>query len=51
MHMQRRQRQIMVVVEVVDQAAGEITRGVIVDINQRGDAFADAVSALGEGRQ
>ena len=40
MDMQRRQRQIVVAVEILHQPLGEFARGVIVDIDQGGDALA-----------
>jgi len=38
--MQRRQREVMVAVIIFDQASRQVTRGMIVDVDQRGDAFA-----------
>src|SRR5215468_10292616 len=40
MHMQRRQRDVVVAMKILHQAPGEVARGVVIDINQRGDAFA-----------
>jgi hypothetical protein len=40
MHMQRRLRQIVMVVELLRQPLGQVTRVVVVDVDQRGDAVA-----------
>jgi len=47
MHMHRRQRQIVVVVEGTGQPLGERAAFMIVDINERGDTLVIGVGTLG----
>ena len=46
-NVQGRQRQFVMVVEGFGEAAGKLPRGMIVDVDQRGDAVALGVEALG----